>query len=166
MTEQITRYFDPVDKTLERLYKENILKKPRDELPLISSTVLLAPNGDYLWCGDTSHNETLMRLTTKQLLLPNGNVRPMSSEQYQSFYRDLQIIKVKYMPKPNNRLDYICSSPITQEQLKTIFKTQKDDPTLWITYDVVDVDKPFSYSGEGYRKMLEDLRKADYLPKE
>jgi len=28
------------------------------------------------------------------------------------------------------------------------------------------IDAPFSVSGEGYREMIEDLRKKNYLPKE
>jgi len=90
----------------------------------------------------------------------------MASEQYESFFRDLNIIKIVYEPKPNNRLDYIFLTPPTPTQLRTIYRTYKDVPDLRITYDVVDLDKPFSVSGEGYREMLEDLRKKNYLPKE
>ena len=165
MTEQITRFYDPVDKTLEKLYKENLLRKPRDEIPFVNSTFFLAPNGDYLWMGD-AHTTTIQNFASEQSRLPNGSIRPLEQGQNMSFYTDLNIIKVTYEPKPNNRLDYIFFTPPTPAQLRTIYKTYKDIPDLWITYDVVDMDKPFSYSGEGYRNMLADLRKADYLPKE
>ena len=68
--------------------------------------------------------------------------------------------------KPNNRLDYIFLAPLTPAQLRTVYKTYKDIPDLWITYDVVDVDKPFSVSGEGHREMIADLRKKNYMPNE
>ena len=165
MTEQITRYYDPIEETLEKLYKENLLKKPRDEIPFVNSTFFLAPNGDYLWLGD-AHNTTIQNCVSKQSRLPNGSMRPLEHRQYMSFYTELNIIKINYAPKPNNRLDYIFLTPPTPAQLKTIYRTYKDDPTLWITYDVVDLNKPFSVSGEGYREMLADLREKNYLPKE
>jgi len=153
MTEQITRYYDPVDKTLEKLYKENVLEK-KDELPYVDSpdAMFLMPNGDYFQTK-TGHMEVI-----QNYLPPNQN--------YQDFLNKNKVILIHNLRKEMNRLDFVILSSITQAQLKTIYRTYKDDPTLWITYDVVDLDKPFSVSGEGYREMITELRKKNYLPKE
>jgi len=162
--ELTARFFDPVDKTLERIQKANILKNP-SELPLDlnGNVFFLMPNGNYFWGGDTNHMVTMQRFATDQPRLPNGSMRPVEHGQYIGFYTDLHIIKVMYQPKPNNRIDYICLAPITTAQMRTIYRTQKDVPDLWVTYDIVDNEKPSSLSGEGYRDMLRDLRKTNYL---
>ena len=165
MSKQTVRFYDPVEETLAKLYKENLLEKP-NELPLDArQTLLLAPNGNYLRL-DNSHAETMRRFMTKRLLLPNGVLRPLGQEHQDSFYKDLNIIRVGYEPDTYNRLDFVFTKPLTPEQLRTIYKTYKDIPDLWITYDVVDRDKPFSVSGEGYREMIADLRKKNYMPNE
>ena len=166
MTEQITRYYDPIEETLEKIYKENRLKNP-SEIPILNTqhSFFLAPNGDYLWFGE-DHLLMIQTLASIQPHLPNGSMKPIESKQIQSFFIDLKIVKLHYELKPNNRLDFIFQTPLTPAQLKTIYKTYKDTPDLWITYDVVDLDKPFSVSGEGYREMIADLRKKNYLPRE
>jgi len=153
MTEQTTRFFDPVEVILEKLYKDNTLEK-KDELPLDDShnAMFLMPNGDY-WRSWVGHLETI-----QNHLGPNQSCR--------DFLCGSGIIHIHRDRKENNRLDFVILSPINQAQLRTIYKTYKDDPTLWITYDVVDLDKPFSVSGEGYREMITELRKKNYLPKE
>ena len=152
MGKQTVRFFDPVEETLEKIYKDNVLEK-KDELPLDDSSGLyLMPNGDY-WQNKTGHANTI-----EDYLTPNQN--------YQDFLRRNGIIHIHKDRKENNRLDFVILAPITPAQLRTIYRTDKDVPDLWITYDVVDMDKPFSVSGEGYREMLADLRKKNYLPKE
>jgi len=110
------------------------------------------PNGDY-WQNKTGHANTI-----EDYLAPNQN--------YQDFLRRNGIIHIHKDRKENNRLDFVILAPITPAQLKTIYRTDKDVPDLWITYDVVDMDKPFSVSGEGYREMIADLREKNYLPRE
>ena len=163
---QTVRYFDPVEETLEKLYRVNLIKKP-NELPLdINHVFFLMPNGDYLWAGDDTHTDTMQKVAPDQPRLPNGSMRPVNHRQYLAFYTDLNIIKITYQPNPNNKLDYVILAPITPAQLRTIYRTDKDVPDLWITYDIVDLNKPFSVSGEGYREMLADLREKNYLPRE
>jgi len=152
MTEQITRY-ESIEKTLERIYKDNDLEK-KDELPLDDPfrSMFLMPNGDYL-LAKVGHTATLL-----DYLEPNQN--------YQDFIRKSGLIHMLWDRKDNNRLDFVILSPISKAQLKTVYRTYKDIPDLRITYDVVDLDKPFSINGEGYREMLADLREKNYLPKE
>ena len=150
MTKQITRFFDPIEETLEKIYKDNDLEK-KDELPLDDPfrSMFLMPNGDYRQTKN-GHTATIL-----DYLGPNQN--------YQNFLRKSGIIHVLWAQKENNRLDFVILSPISKAQLKTIYRTTKDIPDLWITYDVVDLDKPFSINGEGYREMLADLREKNYL---
>jgi len=153
MSEQITRYYDPIEETLEKIYKDNVFEK-KDELPLDDSfgAVFLMPNGDY-WQNKDGHMNSI-----QDYLGPNQN--------YQDFLCGNGIIHIHMLQNENNRLDFVILSPISQAQLRTIYRTYKDDPTLRITYDVVDLDKPFSISGEGYRELIVDLRKKNYMPKE
>jgi len=136
--------------TLEKIYKDNIIQK-KDELPLDLKfpALFLMPNGDY-WQKETGHINSI-----EDYLGPN--------QDYPDFLRKNGIIHVSNYLKENNRLHLVILSPISQAQLKTIYKTYKDIPDLWITYDVVDLDKPFSVSGEGYREMIADLRKKNYI---
>ena len=165
MGKQTIRFFDPVEETLEKLYKNNLLKKP-SELPLdIRRVFFLMPNGDFLSMNE-NHDATIERYTTKREYTPNGDVKPMEHFQHTSFFTELNVIHVNYSPKENNRLDLVFLSSPTPAQLRTIYRTYKDVPDLWITYDVVDLNKPFSVSGEGYRDMITDLREKNYLPKE
>ncbi len=165
------RLFDPVDEHLERLYKTNCLKNPTEfPLDVPGQPFFLAPNGDYLWYNDEVHDITVDRILTKLPISPNRSLRPSCAEKIISFCRELNIIKVSNNLKSDNRIDYVFFTPINQAQLRAIYRTYKDIPDLWITYDIIDHDKPressgayFETSGEGYRELLTDLRKMDYL---
>jgi len=173
MSKQTTEFFGSVEKTLAKLYKDNRLDDP-SELPLIGEYVyylrpngsfFLAPNGDFLWYGKF-HHITVQECCIENPCYPNGVLKPLTEDHKDSFFRDLNIIMISYEEKPYNRLDFLFLSPVTPAQLKSIYRTYKSDPTLWITYDIVNPDDPPSASGEGHREMIEDLRKKSYLPNE
>ena len=144
---ELTRFYDPV--TLEKIYKDNILETKELPLDSLLQNMYLMPNGDY-WQKLNAHINSI-----QDYLEPNQN--------YQDFLCKNKIIHIHRNRLENNRIDFLILAPITAAQLRTIYRTQKDIPDLWITYDIVDLNKPFSYSGEGYRNMLRDLRKANYL---
>jgi len=168
MKQKLEGFFEPIEKTLEMLYETNHLENPSEFPFVVTSKLFLAPNGDYLCYDKDQHGISIEQFAEKLLIPPNG--MPDESEIHIKFFKDLHIIKVTNNLKSNNRLDYIILSPITEAQLRTIYRTYKDIPDLCITYDIIDNDKPcqssgrfFETCGNGYRELLADLRKMDYL---
>ena len=163
MGKQTVRYFDPVEETLEKIYKDNVLDK-KDVLPLeVAGGFFLMPNGDYLRTH-TNHTKTLYHYCKREIAR-DGSLEPLTAQTIESFYTSTGIIHIHYRPRQKNRLDLVIFAPITQTQLRRIYETIKDDLTLWLTYQIGHDFSPL-VSGEGYREMLADLRKKNYLPKE
>ena len=165
------RLFDPIDENLERLSKASVLKNP-SELPFDKRTPgsFLLPNGDYVWSNTGPHSDVIIQFIQKLPIPPKKSLRPSGAEVCSSFYKELNVIKVTNDIKPCNKIDYMFTQPVTEAQLRTIYRTYKDIPDLRITYDIVDYDKLsessgvcFETSGQGYRELLTDLRKMDYL---
>lgn len=129
-------------------------------LPLLEiGGIFLMPDGKFCRHSN-SHENMFEKITRKKEYYPNGDFRVVTPQQIMEIFTITGIIRInrENHPDSHNRLDISIFTKVTPQQIKTIYQTVKDDPTIWLTWQIGDNNHQL-VSGEGYRELLADLRK-------
>ena len=153
--------FGTREEILQHWEELNVLENTAD-LP-DKHSVFLMPDGQFFCCYKKTHKETVEKLNRKKEFYPNGEPRDISASQYMDCLVTAGVIRISRDSQNRlNRLDMTIVTKVTPQQLKTIHRVMKDDPTIWLTWQIGDNNHAL-VSGEGHQEMLADLRKYGFV---